>query len=77
MLTLLPGRVSQSASLSAAIFAAVCLASRLASPLHAFATLAAALLVFALWPVLRNNIKVSTRLFQPLAPSLGYNCCTL
>ena len=52
-------RVSQSLSLNAAIFASVCLASRLPTIWHAFATITFAVEVFALWPLLRRRIKVS------------------
>ena len=52
-------RVSQSLSLNAAIFASVCLASRLPTVWHAFATVTFAVEVFALWPLLRRKIKVS------------------
>uniref|UniRef100_A0A1A8RZD8 Phosphatidylinositol glycan, class C n=1 Tax=Nothobranchius rachovii TaxID=451742 RepID=A0A1A8RZD8_9TELE len=41
-----------SLSLNAALFASVCLASRLPGALHTFAMLSCALLVFALWPCL-------------------------
>ncbi|XP_033124297.1 phosphatidylinositol N-acetylglucosaminyltransferase subunit C-like [Anneissia japonica] len=50
---------SRSLSLNASVFASVCLASRLPTSLHAFATVTLALLVFALWPVLRKTLKNS------------------
>lgn len=50
--------VSQSLSLNAAIFASVCLASRLPTMWHAFATVTLAVEIFALWPVLRRQLKV-------------------
>lgn len=59
--TLLHFRVSQSLSLNAAIFAAVCLASRLASVYDAFVTLMWAVLVFAMWPQFRQRVKVCTQ----------------
>jgi len=49
--------VSQSLSLNAAIFASVCLASRLPSPTHGFATIAVATEIFALWPLLRTLLQ--------------------
>ena len=52
-------RVSQALSLNAAIFASVCLASRLPTTWHAFTTVTVALEMFALWPSLRRKLKVS------------------
>ncbi|CAI9716318.1 phosphatidylinositol N-acetylglucosaminyltransferase subunit C-like [Octopus vulgaris] len=49
--------VSSPLSLNAAIFAAVCLASRLHTPLHAFSIVTFALEIFALWPMLRIELK--------------------
>lgn len=46
-----------SLSLNAALFASVCLASRLPGALHTFAMLSCALLVFALWPCLLQRIR--------------------
>lgn len=46
--------VSKSVSLSAAVFASICLASRLASASEAFVLLALATQLFALSPILRN-----------------------
>lgn len=46
-----------SLSLNAALFASVCLASRLPGALHTFAMLSCALLMFALWPCLLHRIK--------------------
>ncbi|XP_061894852.1 phosphatidylinositol N-acetylglucosaminyltransferase subunit C [Entelurus aequoreus] len=46
-----------SLSLNAALFASVCLASRLPGALHTFAMLSCALLVFALWPCLLRRIR--------------------
>jgi len=51
--------VSQSLSLNAAIFASVCLASRLPTMWHAFTTVTVAVEIFVLWPVLRSSLKVS------------------
>lgn len=48
---------SQHLSLNASIFASVCLASRLPSTLHAFATVILAMQLFALWPTLRKRLK--------------------
>ncbi|XP_034036312.1 phosphatidylinositol N-acetylglucosaminyltransferase subunit C-like [Thalassophryne amazonica] len=46
-----------SLSLNAALFASVCLASRLPGALHTFAMLSSALLVFALWPCLMQRVR--------------------
>uniref|UniRef100_UPI003AAB4600 phosphatidylinositol N-acetylglucosaminyltransferase subunit C n=1 Tax=Centroberyx gerrardi TaxID=166262 RepID=UPI003AAB4600 len=46
-----------SLSLNAALFASVCLASRLPGALHTFAMLSCALQVFALWPCLLQRIR--------------------
>ncbi|XP_037325394.1 phosphatidylinositol N-acetylglucosaminyltransferase subunit C isoform X2 [Pungitius pungitius] len=46
-----------SVSLNAALFASVCLASRLPGALHTFAMLSCALLVFALWPCLLQRLR--------------------
>ncbi|KAG7487727.1 hypothetical protein MATL_G00026510 [Megalops atlanticus] len=46
-----------SLSLNAALFASVCLASRLPGALHTFAMLTCALLVFALWPCLLHRLR--------------------
>ncbi|XP_017284255.1 phosphatidylinositol N-acetylglucosaminyltransferase subunit C [Kryptolebias marmoratus] len=46
-----------SLSLNAALFASVCLASRLPGALHTFAMLTCALLVFALWPCLLQRLR--------------------
>ncbi|XP_072176776.1 phosphatidylinositol N-acetylglucosaminyltransferase subunit C-like [Diadema setosum] len=50
---------SQHLSLNASIFASVCLASRLPSTLHAFATVTQAMLFFALWPAFRKRLKIT------------------
>lgn len=54
-----PDVVSSGFSLNVAIFASVCLASRLPGPLHAFATVTCAIQVFALWPTLLRRLKAS------------------
>lgn len=46
-----------SLSLNAALFASVCLASRLPGALHTFTMLSCALLVFALWPCLLQKMR--------------------
>ena len=51
-------RVSSSVSLNAAIFAAVCLASRLPSAFHGFVLVSLAVLIFALFPDFRVRCKV-------------------
>ncbi|XP_038045789.1 phosphatidylinositol N-acetylglucosaminyltransferase subunit C-like [Patiria miniata] len=51
-------RARRPVSLNASIFASVCLASRLPSTLHAFATVTVAMQLFALWPELRRKLKV-------------------
>ncbi|KAL9988601.1 hypothetical protein ACROYT_G003063 [Oculina patagonica] len=50
--------VSRSASLNASIFASVCLASRLPSSWHVFATVIFAMQLFALFPSLRRQLKM-------------------
>uniref|UniRef100_UPI00398F703F phosphatidylinositol N-acetylglucosaminyltransferase subunit C n=1 Tax=Pristiophorus japonicus TaxID=55135 RepID=UPI00398F703F len=52
--------VSSTLSLNMAIFASVCLASRLPSSLHAFATVTLAIEIFALWPMFQKKLKAST-----------------
>lgn len=49
--------VSNSLSLSAAIFASVCLASRLATAYHAFALITFAIECFVLFPFVRSKIR--------------------
>ncbi|CAH3114118.1 unnamed protein product [Porites lobata] len=50
--------VSRSTSLNASIFASVCLASRLPSSFHVFATVILAMQMFALFPSLRRQLKM-------------------
>ncbi|KAK7095266.1 hypothetical protein V1264_006697 [Littorina saxatilis] len=50
-------RVPGALSLSGAIFASVCLASRLHTTWHAFATVTFSFQLFALWPVLRRRLQ--------------------
>lgn len=50
--------VSQAFSLNAAIFASICLASRLPTTWHAFSLVTFAFELFALWPILRRNLKI-------------------
>jgi phosphatidylinositol glycan class C protein len=50
--------VSYAISLNAAIFASVCLASRLPTVWHVFVTVLFAVFVFALGPLTRNKLKV-------------------
>ena len=52
-------RVSQSFSFNAAIFASVCLASRLPSALHCFTVVHLAVVMFALCPAFRNSMVSS------------------
>ena len=52
-------RVQKALSFSVALFASVCLASRLSTSFHTFSLVASAVLVFALWPELRKYIKVN------------------
>ena len=54
---------SSPVSLNAAIFASVCLASRLPSVLHTFTIVSVALLTFALWPPLHRRLGI---LLSPL-----------
>ncbi|EDS29547.1 phosphatidyl inositol N-acetylglucosaminyl transferase subunit C [Culex quinquefasciatus] len=49
--------VSKAISLNAAIFGAICLASRLSSPFHAFVLLEVAAVYFALGPILLAKIR--------------------
>lgn len=49
--------ISNSLSLSAAMFASICLSSRLASAHHAFVLITVAIESFVLFPMLRNNLK--------------------
>ena len=49
---------SQAASLNSALFAAVCLASRLESTSHAFTTILQALVQFGFWPILRTELCI-------------------
>ncbi|OQV19216.1 putative Phosphatidylinositol N-acetylglucosaminyltransferase subunit C [Hypsibius exemplaris] len=63
--------VSQAFSLNAAFAAAVCLASRLSSPLDAFALIIAAAGIFGLWPPMRSAVKEKRpRHFVWIAPAL-------
>ncbi|XP_041369120.1 phosphatidylinositol N-acetylglucosaminyltransferase subunit C-like [Gigantopelta aegis] len=58
--------VSGALSLNAATFASVCLASRLNTTWHAFATVTFSFELFALWPVLRHKLKTHYPRSQPL-----------
>lgn len=49
--------VSKSLSLNAAVFASVCLASRLSSAYHAFVLISVAIKCFVLFPLLRSKMK--------------------
>ncbi|XP_070795280.1 phosphatidylinositol N-acetylglucosaminyltransferase subunit C-like [Pituophis catenifer annectens] len=49
--------VSSTLSLNMAIFASVCLASRLPWSLHAFVMVTFAIQIFALWPMLQKKLK--------------------
>uniref|UniRef100_A0A8D0GEN7 Phosphatidylinositol glycan anchor biosynthesis class C n=1 Tax=Sphenodon punctatus TaxID=8508 RepID=A0A8D0GEN7_SPHPU len=49
--------VSSTLSLNMAIFASVCLASRLPRSLHAFVMVTFAIQIFALWPMLQKKLK--------------------
>ncbi|KAF5282237.1 hypothetical protein FQA39_LY17657 [Lamprigera yunnana] len=51
--------VSNSLSLSAAVFASICLSSRLASPNQAFILITVSIKCFVLFPLLRSKIKKS------------------
>jgi hypothetical protein len=44
------------------MFASVCLASRLHTTWHAFATVTVSFQLFALWPVLRQRLQVSVNI---------------
>lgn len=52
--------VSSTLSLNMAIFASVCLASRLPRSLHAFVMVTFAMQIFALWPMLQKKLKAQT-----------------
>lgn len=52
-------RVSDSISLNAAVFAAVCLASRLPSSLDTFSLLLCAMELFVFFPNFRRTVKVT------------------
>lgn len=52
--------VSSTLSLNMAIFASVCLASRLPRSLHAFIMVTFAIQIFALWPMLQKKLKAYT-----------------
>lgn len=52
--------VSSTLSLNMAIFASVCLASRLPRSLHAFIMVTCAIQIFALWPMLQKKLKART-----------------
>ncbi|KAM7014286.1 phosphatidylinositol N-acetylglucosaminyltransferase subunit C [Melozone crissalis] len=52
--------VSSTLSLNMAIFASVCLASRLPRALHAFVMVTFAMQMFALWPMLQKKLKART-----------------
>jgi len=69
--------VSQSLSLNAAIFASVCLASRLPTMWHAFTTITVAVEIFVLWPVLRSNLKVCLAVFAIWFIAKDKLCCLI
>uniref|UniRef100_A0A8C5XBY8 Phosphatidylinositol N-acetylglucosaminyltransferase subunit C n=1 Tax=Microcebus murinus TaxID=30608 RepID=A0A8C5XBY8_MICMU len=52
--------VSSTLPLNMAIFASVCLASRLPRSLHAFIMVTFAIQIFALWPMLQKKLKACT-----------------
>ncbi|XP_053549205.1 phosphatidylinositol N-acetylglucosaminyltransferase subunit C [Bombina bombina] len=52
--------VSSTLSINMAIFASVCLASRLPRSLHAFAMVTFAIQIFALWPSLQKKLRAYT-----------------
>lgn len=58
--------VSNSLSLSAAIFASICLASRLSSAYHAFILITVAIELFVLFPLFRKKINKSFYVIAPL-----------
>ncbi|EFA00579.1 phosphatidylinositol N-acetylglucosaminyltransferase subunit C [Tribolium castaneum] len=64
--------VSNSLSLSAAIFASICLASRLSSAYHAFILITVAVELFVLFPLFRSKIKKSFYIIGPLVLSDVY-----
>ncbi|XP_062857365.1 phosphatidylinositol N-acetylglucosaminyltransferase subunit C [Trichomycterus rosablanca] len=62
--------LSGSLSLNAALFASVCLASRLPGTLHTFAMMCCALLIFALWPCLLQRLRLKAEWTFPCAAGL-------
>ncbi|XP_032081961.1 phosphatidylinositol N-acetylglucosaminyltransferase subunit C [Thamnophis elegans] len=62
--------VSSTLSLNMAIFASVCLASRLPRSLHAFVMVTFAIQIFALWPMLQKKLKAQTPLCYMIATLL-------
>ncbi|GFN73503.1 phosphatidylinositol n-acetylglucosaminyltransferase subunit c-like [Plakobranchus ocellatus] len=62
-ITQVPGPLS----LNAAVFASVCLASRLHTAWHAFTTVTVSFQLFALGPLLRKNLKCAVSALRPRA----------
>lgn len=65
--------VSNSLSLSAAIFGSICLASRLASSYHALVLITVAISCFLLFPLLRNRYRKSVMITSLLVTSVLYS----
>jgi hypothetical protein len=69
--------VSSSLSLNAAIFGSVCLASRLASPFHAFVLLTNAVECFVLLPILLSKCRGSVIVFAAMTTIAVYALWTV
>ncbi|KAK4877382.1 hypothetical protein RN001_009888 [Aquatica leii] len=69
--------VSNSLSLSAAVFASICLSSRLTSPYQAFILMTVSIKCFVLFPLLRNKIKKSFSLTIIFVTLVGYFLLTV
>ena len=66
------GYKTSATSLNAALFSAVCLASRLDSSFDAFVLLSSAVTLFLLFPLLRSRVEDVTWLFRALVPLTLY-----
>lgn len=69
--------VSKSLSLNAAVFASVCLASRLSSAYYAFVLISVAIKCFLLFPLVRNKMQKPLLTASVLAFSVVYTLATI
>ena len=69
--------VSNALSLNAAIFASVCLASRLASSYDAFVILSVSVVAFVLFPIFRLRLEGKTSLCLAITSTVGVVVLTL